>query len=73
MKYNCDVNIFSFNIVICFLCSYSKGLGGLVGRILGNDHILNIPNSYIGLIFFPLLMILSEFYILCVLQIQCYP
>lgn len=42
------------------LCSYSKGLGGLVGRVLGNDHILNIPNSYFGLIFFPILTILGE-------------
>lgn len=43
--------------LFCFL-SYSKGFG-IIGKILGEDHILNLPNSYMGLIFFPIMLILG--------------
>lgn len=44
------------------LYRYSRGLGGLIGVWLGTDHVLNFPNSYYGVLFFPVLMILSEYY-----------
>ena len=40
-------------------CRYSKGMG-VVGDLLGEDHVLNIPNSYAGLIFFPLMLVLGK-------------
>ena len=40
-------------------CSYSMGMG-LVAVILGRDHMLNIPNSYFGILIYPLLLILGE-------------
>ncbi len=39
--------------------SYSKGFG-IIGKILGEDHILNLPNSYMGLIFFPIMLVLGK-------------
>lgn len=38
---------------------YSRGMG-IVGDLLGEDHFLNIPNSYGGLIFFPVMLVLGE-------------
>ena len=42
-----------------------------MGHVLGNDHILNIPNSYIGLAFFPVLMILCESLLQFVIIMYC--
>ena len=47
-------------IIVSVSCRYSKGLGGLVGLVFGDDSIFNIPTSYIGVIYFPALLILSE-------------
>lgn len=47
-----------YNLSRCF--RYSNGFG-IVGEILGENHILNLPNSYMGLIFFPLMLLLGEF------------
>ena len=38
---------------------YSIGFE-LVSKLLEKDHVLNLPNTYGGLIFFPLMLILSE-------------
>ena len=38
---------------------YSNGFG-VIGKVLGKDHFLNIPNSYLGLIFFPIMLLLSK-------------
>ena len=39
---------------------YSKGFG-IVGRFLGDGHFLNLPNTYMGLIFYPIMMILGKY------------
>ena len=33
---------------------------GIVGDLLGEDHPLNIPNSYGGLLFFPVMLVLGR-------------
>ena len=38
---------------------YSRGLG-LVGPLLGEDHPLNVPNAIAGLVYYTVMMFLSE-------------
>ena len=45
------------------LCRYSVGLG-LVEGVLGSSHFLNIPNSYFGLLFFPMMLVLGRWVLL---------
>lgn len=45
------------------VCRYSVGLG-LVGGVLGSSHFLNIPNSYFGLLFFPMMLVLGRWVLL---------
>ena len=42
---------------------YSVGLG-LVEEVLGSSHFLNIPNSYFGLLFFPMMLVLGRWVLL---------
>lgn len=45
------------------LCRYSVGLG-LVEEVLRSSHFLNIPNSYFGLLFFPMMLVLGRWVLL---------
>ena len=40
-------------------CVYSRGLG-LVGPLLGEDHPLNVPNAIAGIVYYTIMMFLSE-------------
>ena len=42
---------------------YSVGLG-LLEEVLGSSHFLNIPNSYFGLLFFPMMLVLGRWVLL---------
>ena len=53
------VALYSLAVVHLFFYSYSTGLG-LVEKIFGKDHFLNVPNSYMGVIFFPVQLIMGE-------------
>lgn len=54
---SCDIDE-TISCTSALLSEYSNGFG-IVGKILGEDHFLNLPNSYMGLIFFPVLLVLS--------------
>ena len=57
-----------YYVLLFFMISYSRGIGGVLGYIFGEDSIFNIPNSYIGLVF---LLILSESTLSQVLSDTC--
>ena len=38
---------------------YGKGFG-LVEKLLGKDHVLNMPNCILGIVFFSLQLLLSK-------------
>jgi vitamin-K-epoxide reductase (warfarin-sensitive) len=47
----CDVSE-SISCSRAFLSKYGKGFG-LIGSLLGEDSILNLPNAVFGIIFYP--------------------
>lgn len=61
----------TYYVLLFLMISYSRGIGGVLGYIFGEDSIFNIPNSYIGLVFFSVLLVLSELTVSQVLSDTC--
>ena len=46
------------HVLLCYH-RYSRGLG-LIGPLLGEDHPLNVPNALAGIVYYTIMMFLSE-------------
>ncbi|XP_045609261.1 vitamin K epoxide reductase complex subunit 1-like protein 1 isoform X2 [Procambarus clarkii] len=64
----CDISP-SISCSKVFTSKYGRGFG-IIGELLGDDHIMNQPNSIPGIIFYSLIIVLGETKSLKVAKVQ---
>ncbi|XP_070573106.1 vitamin K epoxide reductase complex subunit 1-like protein 1 [Ptychodera flava] len=52
-----------------FMSPYGKGFG-IIGPLLGDDHILNFPNPILGIVFYSLQLIIGQWFYANAILIQ---